>query len=115
MKIKVLKIIFWTLAFAVLLTGFVLFIVGLSIDSFDKKIGLIVMVSSSILFICAFLIDAYKVMVLTPTAGDKFTLMSKGELIALLEKYDVEYEEGHPKAYYQTLIRKFVKEQEEQD
>ncbi len=61
--------------------------------------------TGAILIAIAFFIDFRQTMILKETAGDKFTLMSKAKLISILDKHEIEYEEGKGREYYLFLVR----------
>lgn len=79
-----------------------------------KKPAIITTMSSSVLFISAFIVDSIEVMIFKKTSGDRFTLLSKQKLIEILDKNNIEYKKDEPRAYYLTIIRENLKEKDDE-
>ncbi len=52
-----------------------------------------------------FILDFKETMLTKETAGDQFSLMTKGRLIELLDKNNIPYEENKGREYYLYLVR----------
>lgn len=85
-----------------------LIIIGIAIvnkESTLRWVGIGIGLFSGIIVAVAFAMDFRKTMMIAETAGDQFTVMSKARLISLLDKHNIEYEEGRERSYYLTICR----------
>lgn len=113
MNMKINKYIYIT-AMIILLLG-VSFVISASFGVEELRLtGYITIMLSSLLFIIAFLLDFRKTMILSETAGDQYTLMTKEKVIKIAQQRGIEIKKNAKKDYYVFLLREQDKEDKDE-
>ncbi len=107
---KHLSKILYLLGIVIFLSSIIMFVVSLNTESLDRWVCILIGFIGFGFIMSGFVIDFTKTMLLSPTAGGSISLMNKAQLIELLEKNGIEFEEGREKEYYVFLVKENFEE-----